>query len=127
MTLCLRLWSNKHVNIHFLLLFILFNKVLDQEVPKDSPITFHFLAKFFPEKVEEELVQEITQHLFFLQVTQPKKFLRFDLFFCVETLLKIYLPVLFNIQAEFTPRFRKLNEKLLFCSVHVLTCLQTHV
>uniref|UniRef100_A0A8C5DIT0 Merlin-like n=1 Tax=Gouania willdenowi TaxID=441366 RepID=A0A8C5DIT0_GOUWI len=42
--------------------------VLDQEVPKDSPITFHFLAKFFPEKVEEELVQEITQHLFFLQV-----------------------------------------------------------
>lgn len=45
-----------------------FSKVLDQEVPKDSPITFHFLAKFFPEKVEEELVQEITQHLFFLQV-----------------------------------------------------------
>lgn len=45
-------------------------QVLDQEVPKDSPITFHFLAKFFPEKVEEELVQEITQHLFFLQVKQ---------------------------------------------------------
>uniref|UniRef100_A0A3P8NV53 FERM domain-containing protein n=1 Tax=Astatotilapia calliptera TaxID=8154 RepID=A0A3P8NV53_ASTCA len=43
-------------------------RVLDQEVPKDSPITFNFLAKFFPEKVEEELVQEITQHLFFLQV-----------------------------------------------------------
>lgn len=41
---------------------------MDQEVPKDSPITFHFLAKFFPEKVEDELVQEITQHLFFLQV-----------------------------------------------------------
>uniref|UniRef100_A0A7N8WSV7 NF2, moesin-ezrin-radixin like (MERLIN) tumor suppressor b n=1 Tax=Mastacembelus armatus TaxID=205130 RepID=A0A7N8WSV7_9TELE len=31
-------------------------RVLDQEVPKDSPITFHFLAKFFPEKVEEELI-----------------------------------------------------------------------
>lgn len=46
----------------------LVTQVLDQEVPKDSPITFHFLAKFFPEKVEEELVQEITQHLFFLQV-----------------------------------------------------------
>ncbi|MGH0176863.1 UNVERIFIED_CONTAM: hypothetical protein FKN15_006139 [Acipenser sinensis] len=43
-------------------------RVLDQEVPKEDPITFHFLAKFFPEKVEEELVQEITQHLFFLQV-----------------------------------------------------------
>ncbi|XP_069768174.1 NF2, moesin-ezrin-radixin like (MERLIN) tumor suppressor b isoform X2 [Narcine bancroftii] len=43
-------------------------RVLDQEVPKEDPITFHFLAKFYPEKVEEELVQEITQHLFFLQV-----------------------------------------------------------
>lgn len=53
----------------FLIPFFFSDKVLDQEVPKDSPITFHFLAKFFPEKVEEELVQEITQHLFFLQVT----------------------------------------------------------
>uniref|UniRef100_A0A4W3GHD6 Merlin-like n=1 Tax=Callorhinchus milii TaxID=7868 RepID=A0A4W3GHD6_CALMI len=43
-------------------------RVLDQEVPKEDPITFHFLAKFYPEKVEDELVQEITQHLFFLQV-----------------------------------------------------------
>lgn len=29
-----------------------------------------FYAKFFPENLEEELVQEITQHLFFLQVKQ---------------------------------------------------------
>ncbi|XP_047237813.1 NF2, moesin-ezrin-radixin like (MERLIN) tumor suppressor a isoform X2 [Girardinichthys multiradiatus] len=43
-------------------------KVLDQEVPKEEPITFHFLAKFYPENAEEELVQDITQHLFFLQV-----------------------------------------------------------
>uniref|UniRef100_H3BHZ9 NF2, moesin-ezrin-radixin like (MERLIN) tumor suppressor b n=1 Tax=Latimeria chalumnae TaxID=7897 RepID=H3BHZ9_LATCH len=43
-------------------------KVLDQEVPKEDPIMFHFQAKFYPEKVEDELVQEITQHLFFLQV-----------------------------------------------------------
>ncbi|KAM6049164.1 merlin-like isoform 4-T4 [Chlamydotis macqueenii] len=43
-------------------------KVLDQEIPKEDPISFHFLAKFYPEKVEEELLQEITQHLFFLQV-----------------------------------------------------------
>jgi len=28
------------------------------------------LAKFYPEDVSEELVQEITQHLFFLQVKQ---------------------------------------------------------
>uniref|UniRef100_A0A3Q3BZ35 NF2, moesin-ezrin-radixin like (MERLIN) tumor suppressor n=1 Tax=Haplochromis burtoni TaxID=8153 RepID=A0A3Q3BZ35_HAPBU len=43
-------------------------EVLDQEVPKEEPITFHFLAKFYPENAEEELVQDITQHLFFLQV-----------------------------------------------------------
>ncbi|XP_073410174.1 merlin isoform X1 [Dendrobates tinctorius] len=43
-------------------------KVLDHDVPKEEPVTFHFLAKFYPENVEEELVQEITQHLFFLQV-----------------------------------------------------------
>ncbi|CAG08149.1 unnamed protein product [Tetraodon nigroviridis] len=42
--------------------------VLDQEVPKQELITFNFLAKFYPENAEEELVQDITQHLFFLQV-----------------------------------------------------------
>ncbi|KAL7986732.1 hypothetical protein Chor_013015 [Crotalus horridus] len=44
-------------------------KVLDHDVPKEEPVTFHFLAKFYPENAEEELVQEITQHLFFLQAT----------------------------------------------------------
>lgn len=29
-----------------------------------------FLGKFYPEDVAEELVQEVTQHLFFLQVKQ---------------------------------------------------------
>ncbi|XP_071427904.1 merlin isoform X5 [Pithys albifrons albifrons] len=42
-------------------------KVLDHDVPTEEPKTFHFLAKFYPENAEEELVQEITQHLFFLQ------------------------------------------------------------
>ncbi|KAK7088485.1 merlin-like [Littorina saxatilis] len=45
-------------------------KVLDQDVPKEKPLQLVFLAKFFPEDVAEELVQEITQHLFFLQVKQ---------------------------------------------------------
>ena len=31
---------------------------------------FIFLAKFYPEEVAEELVQEVTQHLFFLQVNR---------------------------------------------------------
>merc|ERR1719264_2123011 len=43
-------------------------KVMEQqEVPKTSPLHLLFLAKFYPEDVSEELVQEITQHLFFLQ------------------------------------------------------------
>ncbi|XP_075706502.1 merlin-like isoform X1 [Rhinoderma darwinii] len=43
-------------------------KILQQEVPKEDPLKFHFLAKFYPENVSEELFQDITQHLFFLQV-----------------------------------------------------------
>ena len=35
-----------------------------------KPVHFLLLAKFYPEDVSEELVQEITQHLFFLQVKQ---------------------------------------------------------
>lgn len=53
-------------------------KVLEQEVPKEDPISFQFLAKFYPESVDEELVQEITQHLFFLQV--KKKILDEEIF-----------------------------------------------
>lgn len=47
-------------------------RVLDQDVNQDSDpsVSFLFLAKFYPEDVSEELVQEITQHLFFLQVKQ---------------------------------------------------------
>lgn len=29
-----------------------------------------FIAKFFPENVQDELIQEVTQHLFFLQIKQ---------------------------------------------------------
>ena len=43
--------------------------MLDQpELPKVSPMQLEFAAKFYPEDVSEELVQEVTQHLFFLQV-----------------------------------------------------------
>ncbi|XP_058800769.1 merlin isoform X2 [Phymastichus coffea] len=45
-------------------------KVQDQGVPQQSTTTFMFLAKFYPEDVAEELVQEVTQHLFYLQVKQ---------------------------------------------------------
>lgn len=40
-----------------------------QDVKKENPLQFKFRAKFFPEDVSEELIQEVTQRLFFLQVT----------------------------------------------------------
>lgn len=46
-------------------------RVQDQANFQQPGITaFMFLAKFYPEDVAEELVQEVTQHLFFLQVKQ---------------------------------------------------------
>ncbi|KAJ8972854.1 hypothetical protein NQ317_010278 [Molorchus minor] len=43
-------------------------KVQDQSIQKNhQTASFMFLAKFYPEEVAEELVQEVTQHLFFLQ------------------------------------------------------------
>lgn len=45
-------------------------KVIDQNISKTDCRVFTFLAKFFPENVQEELIQEVTQHLFFLQIKQ---------------------------------------------------------
>lgn len=45
-------------------------KVTAQDVRKESPLLFKFRAKFFPEDVSEELIQDITQRLFFLQVKE---------------------------------------------------------
>ncbi|XP_075054991.1 radixin [Mixophyes fleayi] len=45
-------------------------KVTQQDVRKENPLQFRFRAKFFPEDVSEELIQEITQRLFFLQVKE---------------------------------------------------------
>ncbi|VDP09529.1 unnamed protein product [Soboliphyme baturini] len=46
-------------------------KIVSQDVKKsDNGYHFYFLVKFFPEDVSEELIQDITQHLFYLQVKQ---------------------------------------------------------
>ncbi|EJW88302.1 hypothetical protein WUBG_00789 [Wuchereria bancrofti] len=47
-------------------------KISKQEVPKQEDGSMHliFLVKFYPEDVEEELIQDITRHLFFLQIKQ---------------------------------------------------------
>ncbi|PIO30351.1 hypothetical protein AB205_0075750, partial [Aquarana catesbeiana] len=48
----------------------LFDQVTAQDVRKDSPLLFKFRGKFYPEDVSEELIQDITQRLFFLQVKE---------------------------------------------------------
>lgn len=45
-------------------------QVSAQEIRKENPLQFRFRAKFFPEDVSEELIQDITQKLFFLQVKE---------------------------------------------------------
>ncbi|XP_074600791.1 moesin [Brevipalpus obovatus] len=43
-------------------------KVLSQDVKKETPLQFKFRAKFYPEDVSEEIIQDITLKLFYLQV-----------------------------------------------------------
>ena len=51
-------------------------KVLSQDVKKESPLQFKFRAKFYPEDVADELIQDITLRLFYLQVSFVYFFLR---------------------------------------------------
>ncbi|KAK7789321.1 hypothetical protein R5R35_009190 [Gryllus longicercus] len=45
-------------------------RVQAQDIPAQTTASFMLLSKFYPEEVAEELVQEVTQHLFFLQVNR---------------------------------------------------------
>ncbi|XP_024124748.1 ezrin a [Oryzias melastigma] len=45
-------------------------KVLVQEVKKETPLQFKLRVKFYPEDVADELIQDITRKLFFLQVKE---------------------------------------------------------
>lgn len=59
----------RYINVKGFTTWLRFDKkVLDQNVPKDKMLSFQFRAKFFPEDLGDELVQELTQHLFYLQV-----------------------------------------------------------
>jgi merlin protein len=44
--------------------------VRSHNIAPNDPVVFHLRVKFYPEDVAEELVQEITKHLFFLQVKE---------------------------------------------------------
>lgn len=45
---------------------------MSQDVKKENPLQFRFRAKFYPEDVADELIQDITVRLFYLQVLYRK-------------------------------------------------------
>ncbi|KAM9786354.1 ezrin a [Syngnathus typhle] len=45
-------------------------KVMSQDVRKETPLQFKLRAKYYPEEVTEELIQDVTRRLFFLQVKE---------------------------------------------------------
>jgi radixin len=54
-----------HTNLHFSSRHA---QVMSQDILKTDPLQFKFRAKFYPEDVAEELIQDITLRLFYLQV-----------------------------------------------------------
>lgn len=53
---------------------------MSQDVKKENPLQFKFRAKFYPEDVAEELIQDITLRLFYLQVNNYYKLYIFNIF-----------------------------------------------
>lgn len=45
-------------------------KIQAQDVKKETPMRFRFRVKFYPEDCSEELIQDITRHMFYLQVRE---------------------------------------------------------
>ena len=43
---------------------------MGQDVKKETPLLFKLKVKFYPEDVSEELIQDVTRKLFFLQVKE---------------------------------------------------------
>lgn len=44
-----------------------------QDVKRENPLLIKFRGKFYPEDIADELIQEATQRLFFLQVMSDPK------------------------------------------------------
>ncbi|XP_077587668.1 ezrin a [Stigmatopora nigra] len=45
-------------------------KVMSQDIRKETPLQFKLRAKYYPEDVGEELIQDVTRRLFYLQVKE---------------------------------------------------------
>ncbi|KAM8900508.1 moesin a [Spinachia spinachia] len=79
-------------------------KVTAQDVRKESPLLFKFRAKFFPEDVTEELIQDATQRLFFLQVKEG--ILNDDIYCPPETAV---LLASYAVQAKYADYNKEVN------------------
>lgn len=62
----------------YVLIAVLNSQVAAQDLKKETPLQFKFRVKFFPEDVSEELIQEVTQKLFYLQVNLSTTLLGVD-------------------------------------------------
>lgn len=59
---------NRDMKFKLFLSTFFFTQVMSQDVKKENPLQFKFRAKFYPEDVAEEIIQDITLRLFYLQV-----------------------------------------------------------
>ncbi len=60
-----------------------------QDVKKETPLQFKFRAKFYPEDVAEEIIQDITLRLFYLQVYKTTCLLVKQLLYNLEVLMSV--------------------------------------
>lgn len=56
---------------------------MSQDVKKENPLQFKFRAKFYPEDVADELIQDITLRLFYLQVNKRIWLFLYKYFFAI--------------------------------------------
>ncbi|CAG5878265.1 unnamed protein product [Menidia menidia] len=89
--------------------------VTAQDVRKESPLLFKFRAKFFPEDVSEELIQDATQRLFFLQVKEG--ILNDDIYCPPETAV---LLASYAVQAKFADYNKEVHTPGYLNSEHLL-------
>ncbi|XP_056332652.1 ezrin a [Danio aesculapii] len=92
-------------NKGFLTWLKLDKKVSSQEVKQENPLQFKFRAKHYPEDVSEELIQDITKKLFFLQV---KESILSDEIYCPpETAVLLASYAVQSKFGDFTPETHK--------------------
>lgn len=90
-------------------------KVLAQDVRKETPLQFKFRVKFFPEDVAEELIQDITQRLFFLQIKEA--ILTEDIYTPPETAV---LLASYAVQAKFGDHKKEVHKPGILTKERVL-------